>query len=97
MIRSVAPTRLSTFYAYLINKIGNRNLKICKTGIMGRYADRLVLLIWNLLHSFPNDSIFSNVSDTNIIQSEFKKVNVLFTYEILFQSIIEFQYSQKRW
>ena len=26
MIRSVAPTRLSTFYAYLITKIGNRNL-----------------------------------------------------------------------
>ena len=27
MIRSVAPTRSSTFYAYLITKIGNRNLK----------------------------------------------------------------------
>ena len=27
MISSVAPTRLSTFYAYLITKIGNRNLK----------------------------------------------------------------------
>ena len=26
MISSVAPTRLSTFYAYLITKIGNRNL-----------------------------------------------------------------------
>ena len=39
MISSVAPTRSSTFYAYLITKIGNRNLKqlvpnvymICKT------------------------------------------------------------------
>ena len=29
MISSVAPTRLSTFYAYLITKIGNRNLN-CK-------------------------------------------------------------------
>ena len=28
MISSVAPTRLSTFYAYLITKIGNRNLKV---------------------------------------------------------------------
>ena len=27
MISSVAPTRSSTFYAYLITKIGNRNLK----------------------------------------------------------------------
>ena len=27
MISSVAPTRLSTFHAYLITKIGNRNLK----------------------------------------------------------------------
>ena len=27
MIRSVAPTRSSTFYAYLITKIGNSNLK----------------------------------------------------------------------
>ena len=27
MISSVAPTRLSTFYAYLITKIGNRDLK----------------------------------------------------------------------
>ena len=27
MIRPVAPTRSSTFYAYLITKIGNRNLK----------------------------------------------------------------------
>ena len=27
MISSVAPTRQSTFYAYLITKIGNRNLK----------------------------------------------------------------------
>ena len=27
MINSVAPTRSSTFYAYLITKIGNRNLK----------------------------------------------------------------------
>ena len=27
MISSVAPTRLSTFYTYLITKIGNRNLK----------------------------------------------------------------------
>ena len=27
MISSVAPTRLSAFYAYLITKIGNRNLK----------------------------------------------------------------------
>ena len=27
MISSAAPTRLSTFYAYLITKIGNRNLK----------------------------------------------------------------------
>ena len=30
MISSVAPTRLSTFYAYLITKIGNRNLKWMK-------------------------------------------------------------------
>ena len=30
MISSVAPTRSSTFYAYLITKIGNRNLKIRK-------------------------------------------------------------------
>ena len=28
MISSVAPTRLSTFYAYLMTRIGNRNLKI---------------------------------------------------------------------
>ena len=28
MISSVAPTRSSTFYVYLITKIGNRNLKI---------------------------------------------------------------------
>ena len=28
MISSVAPTRSSTFYAYLITKIGNRNLKV---------------------------------------------------------------------
>ena len=28
MISSVAPIRSSTFYAYLITKIGNRNLKI---------------------------------------------------------------------
>ena len=28
MISSVAPTRLSTFYAYLITKIGNRNLNL---------------------------------------------------------------------
>ena len=28
MISSVAPTRRSSFYAYLITKIGNRNLKI---------------------------------------------------------------------
>ena len=27
MISSVAPTQSSTFYAYLITKIGNRNLK----------------------------------------------------------------------
>ena len=27
MISSVAPTRLLTFYTYLITKIGNRNLK----------------------------------------------------------------------
>ena len=27
MINSVAPTRSSTFYAYLITKIGNRNLE----------------------------------------------------------------------
>ena len=27
MISSVAPTRLSTFYVYLITKIENRNLK----------------------------------------------------------------------
>ena len=27
MIRFVAPTRSSTFYAYLVTKIGNRNLK----------------------------------------------------------------------
>ena len=28
MISSVAPTRSSTFYTYLITKIGNRNLKV---------------------------------------------------------------------
>ena len=28
MISSVAPTRSSTFYAYLITKIGNRNVKV---------------------------------------------------------------------
>ena len=28
MISSVAPTRLSTFYAYLITKMGNRNLNV---------------------------------------------------------------------
>ena len=28
MISSVARTRLSTFYAYLITKIGNRNVKV---------------------------------------------------------------------
>ena len=28
MISSVAPTRLSTFYAYLITKVGNRNLNV---------------------------------------------------------------------
>ena len=31
MISSVAPTRLSTFCAYLITKIGNRNLKSSNT------------------------------------------------------------------
>ena len=30
MINSVAPTRSSTSYAYLITKIGNRNLKCIK-------------------------------------------------------------------
>ena len=30
MISYVAPTRLSTFYAYLITKIGNRNLKCAR-------------------------------------------------------------------
>ena len=30
MISSVAPTRLSTFYAYLITKMGNGKLKISK-------------------------------------------------------------------
>ena len=33
MISSVAPTRLSTFYAYLITKIGNLNLKVWCTKI----------------------------------------------------------------
>ena len=31
MISSVAPTRKSTFYAYLITKIGNRNLNVLAT------------------------------------------------------------------
>ena len=31
MIKSVAPTRSSTFYVYLITKIGKRNLKIIRT------------------------------------------------------------------
>ena len=35
MIRSVAPTRSSTFYAYLITKIGNRNLNKDITGAYG--------------------------------------------------------------
>ena len=34
MISSVAPTRLSTFYAYLIAKIGNRNLNVRMSVIM---------------------------------------------------------------
>ena len=35
MIISVAPTQSSTFYAYLITKIGNRNLKDIEAIIQG--------------------------------------------------------------
>ena len=38
MIRSVAPTRLSTFYAYIVTKIENRKLKSKVEKFLSIYA-----------------------------------------------------------
>ena len=45
MIPSVAPTRLSTFYAYLVTKIGNRNLMI-PTNLFGSMF--VSIYMWDL-------------------------------------------------
>ena len=44
MIYSVAPTRSSTFYAYLITKIGNRNLTSLIRSISGQGREVLQFL-----------------------------------------------------
>ena len=40
MIRSVAPIQSSTFYAHLITKIGNRNLKL---GLIASTIDGIIM------------------------------------------------------
>ena len=62
MISSVAPNRLSTFYAYIITKIGNRNLK-CK---MLRFFS---LSFWEAAHAYSfhtkNFAILTKISNSS--------------------------------
>ena len=60
MINSAAPTRSSTSYAYLITKIGNRNLNI------GMYR-----LILELLNTLPSLKSVGDYTEINFRQSKF--------------------------